>query len=224
MPIWEEFRSCVGRMKKNETDLRSIVANQHSFGTNNNHQSCYCCSSSLSLFCFIKPIFFNWHGRSSGSFPHHHFPCIVYTNDGFVRKYLFVQKNQSEKTISARRPCYLFALCRDGKNCKMCRNMKMLQVMILQIWISAKRILLEWLQIKKGNACSSRKIGEEGKTPGEVEAQSFALLHSVNSNFLAKLESLILGSADNLAAKVSNSFANKSGSDLRSSSSIFKLR
>ena len=80
--------------------------------------------------------------------------------------------------------------------------------------------MLEWLQIKKGNACSSRKIGEEGKTPGEVEAQSFALLHSVNSNFLAKLESLILGSADNLAAKVTNPFASMSGSDLRSSSSI----
>ena len=148
------------------------------------------------------------------------YALCTYTNDGFVRKYLFVQKNQSEKTISARRPCYLFALCRDGKNCKMCRNMKMLQVMILQIWISARRILLEWLQIKKGNACSSRKIGEEGKTPGEVEAQSFALLHSVNSNFLAKLESLILGSADNLAAKVTNPFASMSGSDLRSSSSI----
>ena len=78
MPIWEEFRSLCRQNEEKWTDLRSIVANQHSFGTNNNHQSCYCCSSSLSLFCFIKPIFFNWHGRSSGSFPHHHFPCIVY--------------------------------------------------------------------------------------------------------------------------------------------------
>ena len=58
MPIWEEFRSLCRQNEEKWTDLRSIVANQHSFGTNNNHQSCYCYSS---LFCFIKPIFFNWH-------------------------------------------------------------------------------------------------------------------------------------------------------------------
>ena len=40
-------------------------------------------------------------------------------------------------------------------------------------------------------------VAERSEKWGKVEAQSFVLLHSVNSNFLAKIESLIQGSADN---------------------------
>ena len=32
------------------------------------------------------------HGRSSGSFPPHHLPCIMYTNDGVLSENIYVCK------------------------------------------------------------------------------------------------------------------------------------